>query len=77
MLKIDSIAVDGNQTGIQFNAVAGKTYSVLYRDDLSSGLWLQLAAVPAQDTNGVVTIYDPTMGAAAARFYRIVTPAQP
>src|SRR5205814_7122219 len=49
MLKIDSVAVDGSQTGIQFSAVACKSYRLLYRDDLSNGLWLKLATVSAQD----------------------------
>jgi len=76
LLMIDAVTVAGNQTGIRFNAVAGKTYSVLYRDDLSAGLWLALTNVPAQ-SGGAVTIADPTIDGATTRFYRLVTPAQP
>ena len=69
--------VAGGTTTLHFNAIAGKTYSVLYRDDVASGSWFKLADVPAQGSTGVVSATDPTMGGSATRFYRIVTPAQP
>ena len=75
-LKIDAVMVVGSQPAIQFNAVAGKTYTVLYRDDLSNGTWLKLQNVPAQVSDGLVTIPDSTFGG-TTRFYRVVTPTQP
>ena len=76
-LQIDSASRTGGSTTLQFIAVAGKTYSVLYRDDLSSGTWLKLTNVSAQGSTGAMTIGDPTSGSVTTRFYRLVTPAQP
>jgi len=76
-LKIDAIAVAGSEPALQFSAVAGKTYTVLYRDDLSNGAWSTLQNVPAQASDGVVTIPDPTIGSGTTRFYRLVTPQLP
>ncbi|PYK98315.1 MAG: hypothetical protein DME19_13015 [Verrucomicrobia bacterium] len=76
-LQIDSAGRTGGSTTLQFVAVAGKTYSVLYRDDLSSGTWLKLTDVSAQGSTGAMTIGDPTSGSVTTRFYRLVTPAQP
>ena len=76
-LKIDSATVTGNTTTLSFTAVAGKTYTVLYRNNLNAGTWLKLADVPAQTSTGPITVNDPTAGGSAARFYRLVTPALP
>jgi hypothetical protein len=56
--------------------VAGKTYTILYRDDVAAGTWQKLADVPDQGTTGEVEITDPGTGSVAARFYRLVTPQQ-
>ena len=76
-LRFDSVSVVGNQTMIRFSAAAGKTYTLLYRDELGSGTWLKLTDVPAQPASGVVTIQDPASGSATTRFYRLVTPQWP
>lgn len=73
-LQIDSVNVAGGQTAIQFEAVAGKTYTILYRYNLSSGTWLKLTDIPAQPGSGAVIVNDPTVGSATTRFYRLVTP---
>ncbi|HXT41885.1 MAG TPA: lamin tail domain-containing protein [Candidatus Angelobacter sp.] len=75
VLKIDAVNVGTSSTAIQFAAVAGKTYSIVYRDDIGSGVWLKLADVPGQASNGEVTVNDP--GTVNVRFYRLVTPALP
>ena len=76
-LKMDSVGTAGSQTVIQFSAIAGKTYSVLYRDDLVGGPWFKLADVPAQPSAGLISVPDPTAGGASTRFYRLATPSQP
>jgi hypothetical protein len=62
---------------VQFTAVAGKTYTVEYRDSLTIGSWQKLADVPAQPSTQTVLLSDETVGGFARRYYRIVTPAQP
>jgi hypothetical protein len=57
--------------------VAGKTYSILFQEDLSDPLWLRLANIPAQGATGQVSVTDTTAGGTPARFYRLVTPALP
>jgi hypothetical protein len=75
-LKIDSIDAAGGATAIHFTAAAGKTYSVLFRNNASSGTWARLTNVPAQSGTAAITVNDPT-GGAATRFYRLVTPNWP
>jgi hypothetical protein len=77
LLKIESAVVAGGTTTLQFNAVSGKTYSVLYQVDLGTGAWFKLKDVPAQGADGVVAVIDPDGASAVTRFYRLVTPAQP
>ena len=74
-LKFDSVTMAGSQTLLRFTAVASRTYTVLYRDDLSNGTWLRLQNVPGQPGTGPVDVTDSGAGASATRFYRIVTPA--
>ncbi len=61
-----------NGLQILFQAVAGKTYTVLYRDDLEPGSWTRLVDVPAQAASGPVTIIDSAH--APSRYYQLVTP---
>ena len=41
---------------LKFIAVAGKTYTIQYRDSLGTGLWQRLADVPAQPGTGLVSV---------------------
>lgn len=61
---------------LQFRAAAGRTYTVQYRDSLDAGGWHSLTSLPAQPAPGPVTVTDFAPND-QARFYRIVTPAQP
>jgi len=76
-LKLDSAVVAGGGLDIRFTAVAGKTYSVLRKDDLNSGIWVKLADVPAQNVSGSITVTDASNNLSSQRFYRLVTPAAP
>jgi hypothetical protein len=73
-LRLDT--VDGTPTlsVLEFNAVAGKTYSILYRDSLSTGVWLRLIDIPPQETTHNMTVYDASVEPSAPRFYRLRTP---
>jgi hypothetical protein len=70
-LKVEQLTVGGTVT-IEFSAMAGKTYSVQYKNDLGAIDWTRLLNVGARPTNSVQVITDPAP--APNRFYRLVTP---
>jgi hypothetical protein len=72
-LQFTQIAVGASVT-LSFNAIADKTYSVLYKNALTEANWAKLVDVPASTTNAVTTLNDSLEGL-AARFYRLTTPA--
>ena len=76
-LELDSAVAVSNRISLRFTAVAGKTYSVLWRSDLASGTWAKLADVPAQSVTGPIAVTDSTDGVDKQRFYRLVTPRAP
>ncbi|MDB6110280.1 MAG: hypothetical protein JWR69_2030, partial [Pedosphaera sp.] len=76
-LKLDGVSAGVAGRTVSFTAVAGRTYSILYRADLGSGSWLKMADVPAQAQTGPVSIPDPTPGIPTMRFYRLTTPSVP
>jgi hypothetical protein len=76
LLKINSVNVASGATAIHFNAIAGRTYSILYRADLQNASWLKLVDIPAQGSTGIIAVNDPTIGV-APRYYRLVTPKLP
>lgn len=69
-----AMTVTRSDTGasLTINAVAGKTYSVLYKNDLTAGTWQKLRDLTGA---GPVTITD-IVGQDGSRYYRVVTPAQ-
>ncbi len=74
-LRLDGVLVGGN-VSLSFEAVAGRTYSVLHTPSLSPVNWTKLTDVPAQVVTQPVSVMDP-LTAAGTRFYRLVTPAWP
>ncbi len=76
-LKMDSISSGSASVVVRFTAVAGESYTILYRDTFTSGTWLKLRDVPAQTDGGVIEVHDPDASRVGARFYRLVTPALP
>jgi hypothetical protein len=66
---------DGNRV-VQFESVAGNTYSIQYRDSFLDGAWIKLNDVGPVLIPGIVSIPAGPTGT-AERFYRVVTPAQP
>ncbi|MEO8353361.1 MAG: hypothetical protein ABI680_16655, partial [Chthoniobacteraceae bacterium] len=62
---------------ITFNAVAGKSYTVRYKDDLTAAVWTVLQQFPVQSSTGPQTVLDTPPAGARQRFYHVVTPRQP
>jgi hypothetical protein len=74
LLQITLNGVTGNQATLRFDAVEGKSYRVLYRNQLSSGPWLVLTQVLSAPVARQVEVTDPDAGASGQRFYRLATP---
>ena len=65
-------------TKLRFGAVAGKTYTVQYRDSLlAGGAWFKVADVEAVSTSRTMEVTDGRSSNTSFRYYRIVTPKQP
>jgi len=75
MLRITSANRVGNECTLHFIAEAGKTYSVQFRDSLTTGAWMKLTDVAAQPSTGDYSVTD-SAATGESRFYRIVSPAQ-
>lgn len=75
-LQLDATrATDGIR--LAFQAVAGRSYTVQYRDALQGGQWTRLVNVAPQSTNRIVELGDPVSMSSAERFYRLTTPQLP
>ncbi|HXG49248.1 MAG TPA: lamin tail domain-containing protein, partial [Methylomirabilota bacterium] len=61
-LHVVSVDLDGEVPRIRFQAVAGRTYTLQYRDTLGPGEWRRATDIPAQGVSGVVEVTDPTAG---------------
>ena len=75
-LKIESVQISGAARTINFNAVAGKTYTIVFKNRLDDVVWQRMADVPAQGVTAPIGIPDSSAGA-PARFYRLITPQLP
>jgi hypothetical protein len=77
-LKIDSIVLNNaTNTLLTLSAVSNRTYSVICRDDVATGMWVRLADVDARATNRIVTVTNQLPAGAPYRFYRLQTPRLP
>ncbi|HWQ93774.1 MAG TPA: hypothetical protein VN673_19080, partial [Clostridia bacterium] len=72
-LRIEWIETAGSGRALRFRAVAGRSYSILYKDRLEEASWQRLADVPAQGASGAVVVADPNPSV-TGRLYRLVTP---
>jgi len=75
-LKVLRVILAGDTVSLEFQAVSNRTYSVQYKQSLTDTSWSKLAEVPARASTRVETVRDSSSGT-GARFYRLVTPAQP
>jgi hypothetical protein len=72
-LKFDAMVI-GSEVTLIFQAVANKSYSVLYKNSLADAEWVKLADIPAEPAAGPVEVPD-SLEEGTMRFYRLVTPA--
>jgi hypothetical protein len=75
-LKFTSVVRTETQTVLEFHVVAGKTYTVLYKERLTDPQWQKLENIPAQASDGTYPVTDPAPST-ATRYYRLVTPSIP
>ena len=75
-LTISSQVHNGTNFVLQFNAISGHSYSVLYRTNIESGAWSKLGDFGPLGADGNISATDSGVVGKATRFYRVVTPSQ-
>jgi len=75
-LKVTAVSLSPGSCAVTFLALSNRTYTVLYKDSLSPGLWSRLGDVSARATNRIESVRDNGPNG-AQRFYRLATPALP
>ena len=65
-----TISLSANLSTISFNTIAGRTYRVEYKDNLSDATWTRLGS----DTkaNSETLTFQDTLDSRLQRFYRVV-----
>jgi hypothetical protein len=79
-LKIDSLdrlSSTDNLLRIQFAAVSNKTYTVFYRDGLSTEPWVRWLDLDAAPANRVVRLTNQPPATTSERYFRLQTPRLP
>jgi hypothetical protein len=76
-LRFESVTVQSGGVALIFKAVAGKSYTVQYRDSFTGGAWATWRDVTPQPTNGPVEVVDAPVTNVTGRYYRLATPAFP
>ena len=76
-LNLVVVSVSAGTVTLRFTAVAGKTYSVQFRDSPDAAPWSKIVDVPAQSVTEQMTVTDPTATGMTQRFYRLITPQAP
>jgi hypothetical protein len=72
-LKVEELSLAGG-VNVVFEGVAGLTYSVLYKNQLSDAVWQKLDDVIVGASNRMISVHDG--GGNQTRYYRLVTPRQ-
>lgn len=75
-LRFTSVSSNDSGYELTFNTVAGRTYSILFKDAFDDATWIKLTDVTSPN-GGAWTVTDTTVSTSRARFYRLVTPAIP
>ncbi len=75
-LKFTAVTMHLEGIGLGFPVIAGRSYTVQVREDLTEP-WVKLRNVQPAPTNGLATLLDSSMTNSLQRFYRLVTPALP
>ncbi|MEK7674601.1 MAG: right-handed parallel beta-helix repeat-containing protein [Verrucomicrobiota bacterium] len=66
-----------NLLRIRFQAVGGKSYSLLVREDLTGSAWTKLTNIAPQAATQTIPLLDSLSAANQSRFYEVRTPALP
>ncbi len=74
--SVQTTATPG-QYAITFNALAGHSYTVRYKTDLTTATWTKLQDISPPPADVVTTVTDTPPSGTTRRFYQVVTPAQP
>jgi hypothetical protein len=75
-LRLYSVVDGSGHVQLLFETAAGRTYSLQYRESLSSAAWIKFHDLGPVEFPGLISV--PTdLIRRAERYYRIVTPAQP
>ena len=61
---------------LKFLCIAGRTYSILYKDSLADPLWHKWQDLPVQPADATLNLNLP-ISSAPGRFFQVVTPAMP
>ena len=72
-LRIDGAGSPGG-IRLRVSAVAGRSYTIQYRDTLDAGQWSALTNIAAQAADHATEILDPLPIGVAKKFYRLSTP---
>jgi hypothetical protein len=62
---------------LRFTAQAGKSYSLQFRNSLSSDLWQSYSNLGPFSVSQIVQLTDPATASGSQRWYRLTTPAAP
>jgi len=77
VLKLSATVVQGSlNLTLSFDAVSNKTYTIQSQSSISDSSWQRLRDVGTAPTNRTVATSD-SIGSAASRVYRVVTPQIP
>jgi hypothetical protein len=76
-LEFQAARLAGGSVVMEFMGEAGKSYTVQYRDSLAAGAWLKLKDIPFVWATQAYKVADDVAGGGGARFYRLISPAQP
>jgi hypothetical protein len=69
---------DAGELAVSFQAIAGRTYAVEMRNELTTGNWIRVAEIPSLLSNRPVEWVDAEAGRSNTnRLYRVVTPRLP
>jgi len=70
-----TVNTQGSAVRLQFPVVAGRSYTIQRRDDLSASPWTKLQDFPPAQSNGFAETTDSSPTNSPQRFYRVVTPS--
>lgn len=76
LLKLTVVRSQDGTLNLQFPTVAGRSYTVEFRNESPVGVWAGLQDFSPEPTNGITELVDSSPTHSAQRFYRVVTPSR-